>query len=240
MTIADIYDRILIELGMHQLESSDVESYIMSTTNFIKLVKSTLGPINGSMPKTETRNISINNSYFTFVSDIPERVINIVPIKMLGVHANHLLNYVFSLQRTHFGLHDYKMGKYTSEMEKQELPAAYKKPDLYVPIDGDYDVMTVTYYAVTQITGSSPATYEVVGIDDNFDEFFDLLKAKFMQAVGRSRRAFMLNEMPVTMDAETMVEEGKTLEEEVTIIIEEVNSKLYIAFGGVDNFEVNS
>jgi hypothetical protein len=222
MTIADMLTKILTETGMHLLLPATVESYIMSTTSFIQLVKSTLSPINGSMPKVVWNTIVVADSFKTYSTNIPEAITEIVPIYIFGVASRTIVNMIM-------GQSQRRAYQSSSPQGKVPYPWEYEKPTLYVAGDGEYAVKELSYYSVTEISEGS-GTYEVVGIDDNFDEFFKLLKGKFMQAVGMSRRAFTLNELPVTMDADTMVSEGKDLETEALEDITDTNSKWYEAW----------
>jgi len=58
--------------------------------------------------------------------------------------------------------------------------------------------------------------------NDNY--FFDLLKGRFMESIGRSRRAFTLADFPISMDAGELVSEGVEIVKEAKETIETLNS----------------
>jgi hypothetical protein len=225
MTIADMLTKILAETGMHLLLPATVESYVMSTASFIQLVKSTLAPINGSQPRITEETIAITDSYKTFSTPYPEDIVDVIPIFVFGVPSRVVLDMIHSRVRT-------TAPHGSIPAIKHPAPWVYDRPTftLYSGIgDGDYTIKRLDYYSVTEISEGS-GTYEVLNIDDNFDEFFELLKGKFMVSVGMSRRAFTLNELPVTMDADTMVSEGKEIIEAALEDITDTNSKWYQAW----------
>ena len=72
--------------------------------------------------------------------------------------------------------------------------------------------------------------YRVDTITDADDEFFEILTGKFMKALGRSRRAFTINELPITMDASELVSEGDEMIRAAEESLVEKEMKLYLAY----------
>ena len=73
-------------------------------------------------------------------------------------------------------------------------------------------------------------TYTSSTLNDTDYLFYELLKAKMMKSLGRNRRAFTLNDLPIASDASELVSEGQTLEESTMTMIHE-QSKGFLAWG---------
>ena len=70
---------------------------------------------------------------------------------------------------------------------------------------GIYEVSGILNHYYDQLTK------EIRTLDDSSYDFLNLVVAKFMLALGRSRRAFTISEIPFTSDAESLVSEGNQL-----------------------------
>ena len=85
-----------------------------------------------------------------------------------------------------------------------------------VPTGGSACQLTVTGLV------TSPAPYyDLPGITHRDHRFLKLMQGRFMQALGRSRKAFTLNDLPITSDAAEMVSSGKEIETEAITEINE-------------------
>jgi hypothetical protein len=88
------------------------------------------------------------------------------------------------------------------------------------------------YYHLTAITPlANPVTYELLTITDDDDLFFKILTGYFMVGLGRSRKAFTLNELPIVTDAADLVSEGTALITDGQLALQETSSKFYLAWG---------
>ena len=65
-------------------------------------------------------------------------------------------------------------------------------------------------------------------IDIENQKFMSLVAARFMITLGRSRRAFLLNDLPFQMDADMLITEGQDLYERTMQDIM-TNSSFYLA-----------
>lgn len=82
----------------------------------------------------------------------------------------------------------------------------YEKPMFYLRGQpGIYEVSGILNHYYDQLTKEIRTLY-----DSSYD-FLNLVVAKFMLALGRSRRAFTISEIPFTSDAESLVSEGNQL-----------------------------
>lgn len=88
------------------------------------------------------------------------------------------------------------------------------------------DIYLVEYAMLYSI---DPATGNIEGLDITNNYFLDLVSAKLMIALGRSRRSFFIGELPFTLDSDQMVADGmELLKSAQTAIIEQ--AKYYLAF----------
>lgn len=204
MTIDELESRVLIESGQFLIGASNIE---LNRTNFIALTKSTLAPLNGYFPvvKEVTRTIStLDYTYVTPVNGdamayIPEWISDLSPLRVLGATDPFVSVSLIG------------MGKPWNAMEKQSFSHRYIKPVLYIPIACTCSIKEVYYH---HITGASNLE-EISTLDDyakGFQYYLDLLTGRFMQALGSSRSAFVLNDVPITMDASDMISRGKEKE----------------------------
>lgn len=91
-------------------------------------------------------------------------------------------------------------------------PNHYKlMPDKSLKFALPQDFYTVQY-TVPHVYDTEKESIESIS-NDNL--FMDLFSALMMIAVGRSRRAFAMNDMPFTVDADSMISEGTELKNEV-------------------------
>lgn len=64
---------------------------------------------------------------------------------------------------------------------------------------------------------------EIPNVDYGDDEFIDMVTGLFMMSLGRSRRAFTLEEFPLTTDAAEMIQEGKEMMDEAEASLKDKN-----------------
>jgi len=211
MKLKEMFDRVLTESG-HFLMKDDIE---LDVDKFATLVKSALGKMNQLCPYHERFNLDVTGGGLTGISytfpstfrnrGVPDWISDIIPVRMAGV-------YPFYFNST--------LGANQELEEKRQFPWEYIKPTLYVPIGCVYDVTAVWKHKVVKVSYKDPASgvirqeLEVTTIDDDDDEFFKLLEGKFLKSLGRNRRAFTLNDLPITMDADQLVSEGEAKEQE--------------------------
>ena len=88
----------------------------------------------------------------------------------------------------------------------------YHPPCLVVNISGNWEIIGVWNHIVELIPmqGSGTKQYEVKTITVEDHVFFDLLKAMFLSGIGLSRRAFTMDNLPISMDADSLVSDAET------------------------------
>lgn len=228
MKLREMFDRILVESG-HFLMSEDIE---LDLDKFAILVKSALGKMNQLSPHHERFNVETSGGGFgglayTFNNTFrghgaPDWISEIIPVRLAGIHPWY-----------------FKSSTETQNPEleqKKQFPWEYIKPTLYVPIGSIYDVTGVWNHKVVSVSYKDPSSgairkeLEVTTITDNDDEFFKLLEGKFLVSIGRNRRAFTLNELPVTMDSDSLISEGQAKQEAAEQQLADEQHKFWLSY----------
>jgi hypothetical protein len=226
MKLDEIFDKVLIESGQFQIAKDCVE---LDADRFLILVKSVLGiynkysPIMGHVQK----DINLNRQY-TFTDEnttqvrdsnglvlpfggAPEWILDALPVRIAGTYP--------------YFLREFDRPKSNLDI-KVEYPWEYRKPVLTVPVQGEYDIKAVYFHRVTQTTDG---IFEVVTITDLDEAFFKLLLAKFLFGIGRSRRAFTLQDLPITHDGAELVSEAKELNDQAYELLQN-SQRFYLAW----------
>ncbi len=81
---------------------------------------------------------------------------------------------------------------------------------------------------VTGLDTSPVPYYNLPNITYKDHRFLSLVQGRFMQGLGRSRKAFILNDLPITSDASDMVSAGKEIEKEALTEMQE-NGKWWMS-----------
>jgi hypothetical protein len=120
----------------------------------------------------------------------------------------------------------------SDQMQKASFPWVWREPTLYIPYSADVEVTAFFRHPVNKIDGDSNGEEktELPTIDYEEDIFFDLLQGMFLKAVGTSRRAFTVNDLPITTDASEMASEGQALEDKAMEDLA-IDAKFYLAYG---------
>lgn len=213
MTVQEIFERVLVKSGQYLISAASIE---LNEANFLHLVREVVGIYNHYFPidKYLFKEITATRQYhFTEANTpegIPEAVIEIMPIRIFGVYPFFFRDY----DRPRSFL-DYKI----------EFPFLYRKPLLVVPVNAEYNLHVLYYHEIVQ----ENCVNKVNTITDLDYNFFNLLTAKFLQAVGRARRAFTLEDLPIAVDAVDLVNDGERLEEKTMENIYNT-SKFYLSW----------
>tara|TARA_Y100000310_G_scaffold190441_1_gene190422 strand:+ start:619 stop:1245 length:627 start_codon:yes stop_codon:yes gene_type:complete len=202
MTLDDIFDRTLVESGQFLMGSANVE---MDKVKFGELTRLVLAKYSKYYPLTTKANITIGSGFqYTWVTNIPEWVSDVVPVNLTNVPW-----YIWEKLRN------------ANEMTKTPFVWEYRSPTLTTEYSGIFDVTAHTnrVYSVDSSGGD-----DLPDIDHADSTFFQLLLGRFMQGLGRSRRAFTLNDLPITLDASELVSDGRELEQEAVDSMKEEGS----------------
>lgn len=204
MKLTDIIEAVIDRTG--QFIFSQDYSEALNCTNFNydrfwKLVLRQLTEYQQYLPLTKKFNISaVDSGKYTFTSDPPEWISSVKPV---GVTKSIVAIHLFKPTAASLG--------------PRKFLWDYRNPDLYLTEYGNFDITAHYNYPYTITTGDNNAVVEVDIPDLSHDELFlDLVEANFLISIGRSRRAFVASEVPITSDADSLVEEGKALLEKAT------------------------
>lgn len=210
MTINEIFDRILLRSGQFILRKSKID---IDPDNFRILVEDALAKYSGYVPHTYAHpDLDLNASRsFTFPEDYeptlkvaPDWLSEVTPVSSFGSIGGVFVNR--ESQQNRYGT--------DSELINPVLaPWDFNKRTkvLTVPYSSFYNVISVYHHRVQKIEGEEE--YEVRTMDIQQHNFFKLLQGMFLQGIGRSRRAFTLSDLPILMDADTLVSEGENIVE---------------------------
>ncbi len=225
MKVKDIFSRIILRSGQFIIKRSNVEIDIDS---FRMLVEDALAIYTKASPYVKEYHIRMTARRFTFTEDydeelkqIPNWVSEATPV--LG-GANPLYSPYGSFGATQDLVGD--------SGEPLQALWEYRKPILTVNFSGDWDIECCFHHRVIEgvdsITGAQE--YSVPTIDITDTVFFQLIQGMFLQGIGRSRRAFTLNDLPIVMDADTLASEGEALIEKAMENMQNIQ-KIYTVMG---------
>lgn len=193
MTVNEIFEHILIISGAFVVGEAEIE---LNETRFLFLVKNSLGVYSKYHPIEQKSNITTSGKYYEFLVSIPTFVTSIVPVVVTG-----LPYYIFEQFRGDLGTHSEDLNPHTFVWD-------YRKPRLYTQYEGTFDITTIHDHEITQ---DSAGDYEILTITPADDLFLRHLTGLFLIGLGRLRRAFTLNEIPITLDASELVSEGQEM-----------------------------
>lgn len=89
----------------------------------------------------------------------------------------------------------------------------YRNKILYTTEPGKFDITALyKYFFIKTETTEGLKEVEILGIDGQDNKvLFDILSGRFLTVVGRSRRAFTYQDLPIITDADQLVKEGEEL-----------------------------
>lgn len=228
MTLQEMFDYVLTESGQFLLP---VENLEINRDRFLTLVRTTVGIFSAKHPYEKKFNLDFSKRNFVFNEGtvdinaqpigIPDGVADLIPVRISGVSP--------------FFLRDHEAHNSQYLDDKTSYPWEYRKPILYVPIQGRYDLHAWYSHKVEEIkaageTEGDTKTYEVKTIGYEDKVFFALLKAKFLRGTAHSRRAFTINDIPLLTDADSLLAEAKVMEDEALKELDD-KTKFWLAWG---------
>lgn len=201
MKVEDIFNRIVQKSGQYLLSKNNIEINIDA---FRILVEDALAVYNKSVPYDRTftvdlysRSGDLTPDMFPDIGRSPDWVAKATPIFNHNSGTNQAYGVAFFSRPSY------------AQSEPIESIHKYNKPKITVNISGDWEVIGVWKHRVEEETVSNRKTYEVKTISVDDDVFFDLLCGMFVHGIGMSRRAFTMDAIPISMDADALVSEGE-------------------------------
>jgi len=223
ITLTELEEIILLESGEYLLQN--IENVSLTPAKLWVMAKRVLKFYNSKRPFTYRHNILTSSRFYVYQDSVnygpPVWISSVVPVTSSNVMD------VYSLMSN----------KVVGEMSALEIPRGfvwkYENPKLYVSEDGTMDVVECHDHQYTIIRDSTGILEDVTfsTINERDDPlFFELLVARFLITLGRSRRAFTMNDLPIEMDGGELVSEGQELWRESLEKLEE-NDKWWLALG---------
>jgi len=218
MKLTDLIGTVLVESGQFLL-GDNLAAVQLDETKFWTMTQRVLEDYERYRPLEKVSQLEIFTRSYTFQSGVgigvPEWISEMVPTST----PNNPLGSIFSASTG------------TDPLVPREFLWEYRNPVVYVTEGGTFELSTVHKYgyAVT-MAGLSVTDVDFTELTLADTDFVDLVVAKFIQSLGKSRRAFTLSEIPIVTDAADMVSEGKEMYDAVMERIRE-NSKWYLGVG---------
>lgn len=114
---------------------------------------------------------------------------------------------------------------------KEPRPFIWRKPDIFFSVSAEWDVHCVWKHRIVEKkTTQGGFEWCIPTLDEtDSDKFIKLVQGLFLQGIGRSRRAFTMNDLPIVMDGSEIASEGLEMEREAIEDLENVQ-KFYLAW----------
>lgn len=232
ITIDQLFDKIILRSGQFILHKNNVE---LDVDNFRNLVEDAMEVYSDFAPYDKEYTIDFRTSpSFIFTENFDTEigrpldwVSKADPIRSIGTpYSSHP-----------FGAHgNPSSGLYQSKYlsEPIEAPFHFNKDTktLTVGYRGFYSVVGVYRHKIKEVDNlDGTFTYSIPTLSTSDQLFIQLCQGLFLKGIGRSRRAFTLNDLPVLMDAGEIVSEGKEMYNEAFEKLEN-KQKFHLAWGG--------
>ena len=166
------------------LLDSNVE---LNEDKFKELVKYCLSVYSKYKPQRKRIQISITGYSYTFTDPVPYYISEVIPTS--AVVTNPFLSAI------------------QNNSKPLVVDWEYRPPTLYTSFNGDAEVEAWFEWKLKY-----DGTDYIVPVGDEL--FIDLVTAEFLIGLARSRRAFTLQEIPISTDAEVLASEGRDLRED--------------------------
>ena len=223
MNIQQIWERTLITSSQFLLVKSKIE---INVDSFKVLVEDCLEEYNRCRPYSFQFDLNVQAVNWTFTPQNDKSGLGRVPDWLAGVDPiRTYLNGIASV-----GL-NYNQSSNSELIVVTQYPFVYKKPMLTIPLVGNHKITAVYKHNIVETAledGKISYDLPTITLEDTW--FFKLLRARFWQGIGRSRRAFSLSDIPITSDADALVSDGEALEEK-TLEDLHANKNISLALG---------
>lgn len=228
LNIKDIFEEVLIRSGQFILAPSNIE---LNIERFRRIVESTLAVYGRYSPHEEhisfyamaSRQVDLSDDRIAgltqkpWLTKAPKFVSDCTPERQVPL----------GITKVFPGL---EPGNNPELYDKQQAPFEYRKPYLYLPFSARWDIHACFEHPLYAVTGDDGKTeYFLPTITLSDQAFIDYLMGLFLLGIGRSRRAFTLNDLPITMDASDIASEGKEMRDEALEFMQN-HQKFYLAW----------
>jgi len=198
MTLTDIVDFLMVQSGQYILQSFD-KTLLSYDQLWLRIVKPELINYQKYKPVIKSFNLNLNSTHHRFDDEsAPEWISNVKPLE--GTRSSILTIF--------------QSATFSNLTVPHQLVWKYDKPNFYCQYNGAYEITGCYKYPLT-ITKDDENKITEVDIE-NLDyelSFLNLVLGKFLIALGKSRRSFTINDLPITMDSDSVVSEGTEIYE---------------------------
>lgn len=209
MKLSELYDLVLLELGQHQVE--DLIREEIPLDKFYLLAKSSIDYCTKYRPLQKTRVIYINKTTYEFDPEYAPLTID----RVVSTYGETDL-----LATTEANM--VRLNSHIPTLPQQYW--RYERPLLISGIQGLVSVRGYYNYEFIKVHGGNDWDIPDLTLDANSE--FKMVQAKLLMTLGRSRRAFTMNEIPINTDASELYNEGQQLWESTKEAIQ-IASKWY-------------
>lgn len=228
MELNRIFEKVILRSGQFLLDTEGIE---LQEDRFRNLVEDALSTYNRFAPYDQHVNISVGSPRQVRLDPnlmqnltgceylgTPDWVSDATPSRLYGINPS----YIFKNLDPNFN---------PNLIDKAQLPWVYRKPILTLPMSSEWDVHCVWKHRVTETEGNDGKfIYNIPTLDETeADKLIKLVQGLFLQGIGRSRRAFTMNDLPIIMDGGEIAGEGVEMEREAIDDLENIQ-KLYLAW----------
>ena len=178
----------------------------LTAKEFYLITKNKVMPFVGKhIPTVVSKEINIAASPYLFTTEIPDWISRVVPLDITPINMN---------LHTIFGMNPNQ----PKDIAKPQFLTKYERPKLYVENPGRFLVECCYTPTIVLKDGGDPkklTDYEFTAMDDDAEEhIYKLFQGYMMQAVGFDRRTATLTDLPIELDADGLISDGKDLVEE--------------------------
>lgn len=211
MRLYDLFQYALFNSGNHLIPENSLE---YTKDQFLSVLKICLGIYNRYTPMFYQYNLYIHSLNYTFMGTeypdyskfnenlIPDFISDVIPT--YTTFLNPFSSWV-----------QYQNGVQLEDQEKQMFVWRYDKPVLRVDRMGEMEILAVYNHPILQKEDKDTGLkyWDLPTINESDVAFLDLMTAKFMIMLGRSRRLFSQSETPINIDFQGLLSDGSALEE---------------------------
>ena len=208
-----MFHKVILRSGQYILRPKHIE---IDIDTFRMLVEDTLAIYSKASPHVEKYKIDLVNrrqhvwsvAFDKLDREKPDWISEVTPVRNANVPYFSPLNQ---------GQYNQGINRYTEVVEPLEAPWDWDRETgtLTVPYSATYSIVACYRHRITTfVNDNGDDVYEVKTIDGYDNVFFKILQGMFLQGLGRSRRAFTMNDLPILMDADQMASEGQSILEE--------------------------
>lgn len=187
LTYEDILEQIQLISGQHILADSFEDATMLDKERIVKLIKRELAYYSRYIPQRQMRMMKLwDQKVFTGTDEDgnPEPI----PVIIIDIFAKTGVTQLLSYNK--FGSISQQYWRYKDRVFSTSLPS---------------DFYRVSYAAAYEFVDAQDG---IPNMDLDSTTFLNLICGRMLITMGRSRRSFMLNEIPFSMDGDALLAEG--------------------------------